>query len=165
MSSAEGAPRMRTEETLAYVAFGSNLGPREAHFERALAGLSAAPGVRVLRRSRWHETEPVGGPHDQPRFLNGVVEVATTLDARTFFTLLQTLEQRAGRDRANEVRHGPRTLDLDLLLFGERRIDERDLVVPHPRMGEREFVLAPLADLSPELARRHARRAADSMLG
>ncbi|MCK6445077.1 MAG: 2-amino-4-hydroxy-6-hydroxymethyldihydropteridine diphosphokinase [Planctomycetes bacterium] len=165
MSESAGAPRARTEETLAYVAFGSNLGPREAHFERALAALASAPGVRVLRRSRWHETEPVGGPRGQPRFLNGVVEVATTLDVRTFFTLLQSLERRAGRDRASEVRHGPRTLDLDLLLFGERRIDEHDLVVPHPRMGEREFVLAPLADLSPELARRHTRRAEDPVPG
>lgn len=143
--------------TIAYVALGSNLGPRRRHFERALSGLGAAPGVRVLRRSRWYDTAAVGGPSGQPRFLNGVVEVATTLDARGLLALLQALERGAGRDRSAEVRHGPRTLDLDLLLFGEQRICTPDLTVPHPRMGEREFVLAPLADLAPELARRHAR--------
>ncbi|MBI5433138.1 MAG: 2-amino-4-hydroxy-6-hydroxymethyldihydropteridine diphosphokinase [Planctomycetes bacterium] len=143
-------------ETLAYVALGANLGDREGAFERAVAGLAAAPGVRVLRRSRWRETEPVGGPAGQPRFLNGVVEVATTLALRPFFELLQALELRAGRDRAREVRNGPRPLDLDLLLFGDQTLASPDLIVPHPRMGEREFVLAPLADLEPALARRHA---------
>jgi 2-amino-4-hydroxy-6-hydroxymethyldihydropteridine diphosphokinase len=145
-------------ETIAYVAFGANLGDRAATFEFALAALAAAPGVRVLRRSRWLDTEPVGGPPGQPRFLNGVVEIATRLELRAFFALLQTIEHRAGRDRAREVRNGPRTLDLDLLLFGDAVHESGDLTVPHPRMGERAFVLDPLAELAPALASRHAAR-------
>jgi 2-amino-4-hydroxy-6-hydroxymethyldihydropteridine diphosphokinase len=145
-------------EVRAYVAFGANLGDRRAAFEFALAQFAAAPGVRIVRRSTWIETEPVGGPPGQPRFLNGVVEFATSLGAREFFTLLQSIELQAGRDRSRSVHHGPRELDLDLLLFGDLAIDDADLTVPHPRMGEREFVLGPLAELEPALANRHRRR-------
>lgn len=153
---------VRRAENRVFVAVGANLGDRERAFDFALARFAASAGVRVVRRSTWIETEPVGGPAGQPRFLNGVVELATTLDVRAFFALLQSIEFQAGRDRSRSVRHGPRELDLDLLLFGDLEIDEFDLTVPHPRMGEREFVLAPLAELEPDLARLHRRQASDA---
>ncbi|MCE9593394.1 MAG: 2-amino-4-hydroxy-6-hydroxymethyldihydropteridine diphosphokinase [Planctomycetes bacterium] len=147
----------RRGEVRVFVAVGANLGDRERAFDFALARFAASAGVRVVRRSTWIETEPVGGPVGQPRFLNGVVELGTTLDVRAFFALLQAIEFQAGRDRSRSVRHGPRELDLDLLLFGDLEIDEPDLTVPHPRMGEREFVLGPLAELEPDLARSRRR--------
>ncbi len=139
-------------ESLAYVALGSNLGDRRAALDSAVRELARFPGVRVLRTSTWIETEPVGGPRDQPRFLNGVVELRTSLDALQLLRVLQDLESRAGRDRTREVRNGPRTLDLDLIVFGELCVATSELELPHPRAGEREFVLAPLAELAPELA-------------
>jgi 2-amino-4-hydroxy-6-hydroxymethyldihydropteridine diphosphokinase len=112
--------------------------------------LRDAPGVRVVGVSPWVETAPVGGP-PQPAFLNGCVELSTTLAAPDLLRLLQGIEARFGRDRAREVRHGPRTLDLDLLFYGEEALDEPDLIVPHPRLEERTFVLEPLCALHPEL--------------
>lgn len=132
---------------LAYVGLGANLGDRRAALEGAVAELGRTPGVRVKRVSSFHETAPVGGP-PQPDYLNGVVEVETDLDARALLDLLLAIERRFGRERRE--RWGPRTLDLDLLLYGDRVIEEPGLSVPHPRMAERAFVLAPLCELTPE---------------
>jgi 2-amino-4-hydroxy-6-hydroxymethyldihydropteridine diphosphokinase len=134
----------------AFVGVGSNLGDREATIRAALAELGAAPGVEVVAVSTLEETEPVGYL-DQPRFLNGAAELRTELPPRGLLELLLRLEARFGRDRSAAPPQGPRTLDLDLLLYGSERIDEPGLVLPHPRLQEREFVLRPLAELDPAL--------------
>ncbi len=133
--------------TVAYVGLGSNLGDRRATLEGAVAELGLTPGVRVLRVSSFHETDPVGGP-PQPRYVNAVAEVETSLGPRALLDRLRAVEARFGRERG--ARWGPRTLDLDLLLHGEDVIDEPGLAVPHPRMAERAFVLAPLRELVPD---------------
>jgi 2-amino-4-hydroxy-6-hydroxymethyldihydropteridine diphosphokinase len=135
--------------TRAWIALGSNVGDRRAHLERALAGLARTPATRVVRSSSWIETDPVGGPAGQGPYLNGVAELETELGPRELLDQLLALERDAGRVRT--VEGAPRTLDLDLLLHGEARIDEPGLVVPHPRMEQRTFVLAPLAELAPDL--------------
>ena len=114
---------------------------------RAVAQLEAAGDVVAV--SPLYETEPVGGPADQGRFLNIVVELATTDSPRQLLVRCQALEEAAHRVRT--VRFGPRTLDADVLLVGDLVVDDADLAVPHPRMWERRFVLQPLADLAPEL--------------
>jgi len=139
---------MRRLPQRAFVALGSNLGERGAHLRGALEALRATPGVRVLHATDPIETEPVGGPPGQRRFLNAVVELETTLAARALLGELLRIERTAGRVRAQ--RNGPRTLDLDLLFYGEERIDEPGLIVPHPRLEERVFVLRPLAQLAPD---------------
>jgi 2-amino-4-hydroxy-6-hydroxymethyldihydropteridine diphosphokinase len=130
----------------AYVGLGSNLGGREATLHGAVERLRITPGVDVVAVSTLRETEPVGPVTDQPTFLNGVVELETSLAARELLDLLLTIEAEFGRTRTGPP-GGPRTLDLDLLLYGDERIDERGLQVPHPRLGERVFVLGPLAEL------------------
>ncbi|HET6683188.1 MAG TPA: 2-amino-4-hydroxy-6-hydroxymethyldihydropteridine diphosphokinase [Gaiella sp.] len=132
----------------AYVGLGSNLGNRERTIERAVGLLHADPGVDVVSVSSLRETEP-WGPVEQPRFLNGAVEVETSLEPRELLGVLLDIERRLGRVRAE--RFGPRTIDLDLLLYGEAVIDEPGLVVPHPRLYERAFALEPLHELTPEL--------------
>lgn len=134
--------------TRAYVGLGANLGPREVTILRAVDLLAASDGVSVAGVSQLRDTEPVGVV-DQPAFLNGVVAVDTTLDARSLLETLLGIERELGRVR-NE-RWGPRTIDLDLLVFGDETIDEPGLTVPHPRLGARRFVLEPLAELAPEL--------------
>jgi 2-amino-4-hydroxy-6-hydroxymethyldihydropteridine diphosphokinase len=134
----------------AYVALGANLGDREATIRAALRELGEMPGVRVTAVSRLRETEPVGRL-DQPAFLNGAAALETTLGPRALLELLLELERRHGRVREGAPAQGPRTLDLDLLLYGAARIDEPGLTVPHPRLHERAFVLEPLADLDPSL--------------
>lgn len=144
----------------AFVAIGSNVGDRMAHVAFALEELDRSAGVRVLRRSTIHETDPVGPP-GQGRYLNAVVELESGRSARELLLALLDIERRRGRDRSREARFGPRTLDLDLLTWGTAvpggaAIDVPGLVVPHPRMHERAFVLGPLGELAPELARRAA---------
>ncbi|MFN8034536.1 MAG: 2-amino-4-hydroxy-6-hydroxymethyldihydropteridine diphosphokinase [Acidimicrobiia bacterium] len=134
--------------TRAYLALGSNLGDRMSRLREAVDGLGAEPGVTVVGVSAVYETEPEGGP-DQPAYLNAVVALDTDLDARALLGLAGRLERAAARVRAE--RWGPRTLDVDVLLVGDASIDEPDLQVPHPRMWERPFVLAPLADVAREL--------------
>lgn len=127
------------------IALGSNLGDREANLA---LGLSALPGfITNLRQSRWHDTTPVGVSPDQPRYLNGVVIGETALSARQLLERLLSIEREAGRTRPSPM--APRTLDLDLILFGDERIAEDGLVVPHPRFRERLFVLEPLAEVAP----------------
>jgi 2-amino-4-hydroxy-6-hydroxymethyldihydropteridine diphosphokinase len=130
------------------VALGSNLGDRERTLLAAVEALRAAPGVDVAAVSGLIETEPVGFL-DQPRFVNGVVALDTTLPALDLLALLLDVERRLGRSRDGVPAQGPRTLDLDLLLYDDAEIDEPGLRVPHPRMHERAFVLEPLASLAP----------------
>jgi 2-amino-4-hydroxy-6-hydroxymethyldihydropteridine diphosphokinase len=134
----------------AYVGLGANLGEREAAIRRALDLLAADPGVEVAAVSALRETDPVGYA-DQPRFMNGAAALETTLSARELLSLLLTVERGLGRDRSQEVRFGPRTIDLDLLLYGNEVVDEPGLTVPHPRLAERSFVLEPLDELDPGL--------------
>jgi 2-amino-4-hydroxy-6-hydroxymethyldihydropteridine diphosphokinase len=130
----------------AYVGLGSNLGDREGTLRAAVEALAANPAVEVLGVSTLRETDPVGPIADQPRFLNGAVAVETSLSARDLLALLLAIEADHGRTREGPA-GGPRTLDLDLLLYGDERIDEPGLEVPHPRLHERAFVLEPLAEL------------------
>ena len=134
--------------TRAYVGLGANLGSREETLREAIVILDRAPGVDVLAVSELRETEPVG-PIEQPSFLNGAVELETTLSARELLDLLLDAERALGRIRGE--RWGPRVVDLDLLVFGDEAIDEPGLEVPHPRLAERTFALEPLAELAPEL--------------
>ncbi len=137
----------------AFLAFGSNLGDRLAHLQFALDELVASDAVRVVGVSRVYETAPVGGP-PQDAYLNAVVEVETTSAPHALLRLGQRIERDARRIRTE--RWGPRTLDVDVLLYDDVSIDDPDLVVPHPRMWERGFVLAPLRDVAPGPGRPRA---------
>lgn len=139
----------RTAPVRALIALGSNLGDRREHLEDAVARLSTDPELHVLVVSDWYETPAVGGPEGQGDFLNGVLELETRLGPRELLARLQALEDQSGRDRS-VPRWGPRTLDLDLIAYGEERIEEPDLIVPHPRAAERVFVLRPLAQIDPD---------------
>jgi 2-amino-4-hydroxy-6-hydroxymethyldihydropteridine diphosphokinase len=134
----------------AYVGLGSNLGDREATIRRAVELLGERPGVEVVAVSTLRDTDPVGY-EDQPRFLNGAVALEVDLPPRALLEELLAAERELGRDRPQETRWGPRTIDLDLLLYGEETVDEPGLTVPHPRLAERQFVLEPLYELAPEL--------------
>jgi 2-amino-4-hydroxy-6-hydroxymethyldihydropteridine diphosphokinase len=141
-----GAGRRR-----AYLGIGSNLGDRLAYLQLAVDELASTLGVEVVGVSPVYETDPVGGP-DQPDFLNAVVALDTDLTPRDLLAVAQRIE--AAAERIRTVRWGPRTLDVDVLLVGDERIDDPDLVVPHPRLAERAFVVVPLADLDPAWADR-----------
>jgi len=130
----------------AYVGLGSNLGDREANLRAAVGLLAAEAGIELVAVSSFRETDPVGYV-DQPRFLNAAAAVDTALAPRMLLERLLTVERRLGRTRAGP-RFGPRTIDLDLLLYGDLELDEPGLVVPHPRLHERRFALEPLAELS-----------------
>jgi 2-amino-4-hydroxy-6-hydroxymethyldihydropteridine diphosphokinase len=136
--------------TRAFVGLGSNLGERETTLRAAIGRLRTLPEVEVRAVSSLRDTEPVGYV-DQPRFLNGAVELETALSARSLLGVLLELERAFGRDRTAAPPQGPRTLDLDLLLYGDATIDEPLLRVPHPHLHERRFVLEPLAELDPDL--------------
>lgn len=141
------APERLDPARRAFIGLGSNLGDRRAELARAVAGLVEAGDVTAV--SPLYETEPVGGPEGQLPYLNVVVELWTSDDARALLDRCRALEAVARRVRAE--RFGPRTLDADVLLVGDDEIEEPGLSVPHPRMWLRRFVLAPLADLAPEL--------------
>jgi 2-amino-4-hydroxy-6-hydroxymethyldihydropteridine diphosphokinase len=134
----------------AYVALGSNLGDREGTIRAALSALAETPGLEIVAVSTLVETEPIGYL-DQPPFLNGAAALETELPPRELLDLLLETERRFGRVREGLPAQGPRTLDLDLLLYGDREIDEEGLQIPHPRLHERGFVLGPLAELDPAL--------------
>lgn len=136
--------------TRAFFGLGSNLGDRAATLRSAVAGIAADPLIERAVASPVYETEPVGGPEDQGAYLNLVVEVHTAATPRQLLLLAQRLENEAGRVRT--VRWGARTLDVDVLWIDGVTVDEPDLVVPHPRLFERAFVLAPLADLAADVA-------------
>jgi 2-amino-4-hydroxy-6-hydroxymethyldihydropteridine diphosphokinase len=134
----------------AFVSLGSNLGDREGSLRRALEELASEQGIAIRRVSSFRETEPVGYL-DQPRFVNAVVELETELPPRALLDRLLEVERRLGRKREAAPRFGPRTIDLDLLLYGETVMKEPGLTLPHPRLHERRFVLEPLAELDPGL--------------
>jgi len=134
---------------VAYVALGSNLGDRAAHLARALDALGRTSGVALVETSPLYETQPVGPPGQGP-YLNAVAALRTTLGPRALLERCLAIEDEAGRKRG-PVRNAPRVLDLDLLLYADRRVDEPGLTVPHPRLHERGFVLEPLRDVAPHL--------------
>lgn len=131
---------------VAYVGLGSNLGDKEEYLRKALELLDTSPGVRVEQVASFYRTAPVGRT-DQDWFLNTVAKVETILTPHEFLFLLLDLEEKLGRVRNG--RWGPRTVDLDLLLYGAAEVDTPELTVPHPRMAERAFVMVPLAELDP----------------
>jgi 2-amino-4-hydroxy-6-hydroxymethyldihydropteridine diphosphokinase len=133
----------------AYVGLGANLGDREATLGRAIEFLAEEQEIEVVGISSFRETDPVGYA-DQPRFLNGAVALETSLTPRDLLDRLLEIERRLGRTRESP-RYGPRTIDLDLLLYGDVVVDEPGLKVPHPRLAERRFALEPLAELDPAL--------------
>lgn len=143
-----------------YLSLGSNLGDRERNLRDAV-GLLAEPSLRVLRVSSFYETEPLEVP-DQRWFLNAVVEAETDFFPRQLLARIQRIEQQLGRRRLKPK--GPRTIDIDILFYGGAVIDADELQVPHPRLGERRFVLEPLAELAPELRHPVTRRTVAEML-
>ena len=145
---------------LAYLSLGSNVGNRERTLAQALQ-LLAAPDLRVVRVSALYETEPME-LRDQPWFLNLVAEIETGLFPRQLLARTQKVEKELGRKR--KVPKGPRTIDIDILLYGDSVIETPDLTVPHPQMAERRFVLEPLAELAPELRHPVLRRTASELL-
>jgi 2-amino-4-hydroxy-6-hydroxymethyldihydropteridine diphosphokinase len=135
--------------TRSYVGVGANLGPREVTILRAVDLLAAEEGIEVLELSQLRETEPFG-VDDQPQFLNGALALETSLGARELLDVLLRVERELGRSREGG-RWAPRTIDLDLLVYGDETLDEPGLRVPHPRLHERRFALEPLVELEPEL--------------
>lgn len=127
-----------------YIGIGSNLGERQGYIDRAIASLRKAPGITVTRVSSIYETEPVSALPQGP-FLNGVIEIETLMPARELLARLLSIEKALGRIRREK--NGPRTIDLDILYYGDAVIAENGLTVPHPRIGEREFVLRGLREL------------------
>ena len=144
-----------------YLGLGSNLGDRLDNLSRAVDELERR-GVRLVRSSRVYETEPIGGP-EQPDYLNAVIEIATELEPNDLLRVCLEVETELGRERGE--RWGPRTIDIDLLTYGGREIDELDLMVPHPRMHERAFVLVPLLELDADPPLPRGRKAASLALG
>ncbi|MDD2309761.1 MAG: 2-amino-4-hydroxy-6-hydroxymethyldihydropteridine diphosphokinase [Desulfuromonadaceae bacterium] len=136
-------------ETEAYIALGSNLGNRELNLLRAVAEVGRVPDCRVTALSSFYETSPVGNVN-QDSFYNAVLRISTRLDARSLLTRLLRIENEAFK-RIRTIPQGPRSMDLDLLLYGDSTINEEDLVVPHPRLAERRFVLQPLCEIAPDL--------------
>ncbi|OPX30112.1 MAG: 2-amino-4-hydroxy-6-hydroxymethyldihydropteridine diphosphokinase [Candidatus Omnitrophica bacterium 4484_171] len=132
----------------AFIGVGSNLGDREKNIRRAVSYLKTEKGIKVEKVSTLIETEPQGGP-PQGKYLNGVIRINTTLSVGGLLNVLHSIEDKLGRKRL--VRFGPRTIDLDILLYGSETIDSPDLKVPHPRMFERKFVLKPLLEIEPGL--------------
>lgn len=134
---------------IAYVGIGANLDDPATQVRRAFAALEAVPGIRVLKRSSLYRSEPLGF-RPQPDYVNAVAELDSRLGAADLLAALHAIEAQAGRERS--FPNAPRTLDLDLLLYGSERIDQPGLVVPHPRMHERAFVLVPLTEIAPDAA-------------
>jgi 2-amino-4-hydroxy-6-hydroxymethyldihydropteridine diphosphokinase len=135
---------------IAAVGLGSNLEDRRGHLDRAVSEIRALRGVRVIAVSRWIETDPVGGPADARKYLNGALLLETRLRPRELLDALLRIEREHGRRHTPGLRDEPRTLDLDLLFFGGISSDDPELELPHPRLEARSFVLEPLAEIAPE---------------
>jgi 2-amino-4-hydroxy-6-hydroxymethyldihydropteridine diphosphokinase len=133
----------------AYVALGSNLSDPARQVQAAFGALTELPDARLVARSSLWRTRPMG-PQDQPDFVNAAAGLLTTAEPRTFLAALQAIERRLGKS-APGVRWGPRVIDLDLLVFGDLKLDEDGLVLPHPGLHQRNFVLYPLAEIAAEL--------------
>lgn len=154
----------RATWTTAYIGLGSNVGDRHAHIAAGVRAVAALPRTRLGAVSTVIETPPEG-PIEQGPFLNAVIEARTALAARALLDGLHAGERERGRDRRSEQRWGPRTLDLDLLVFGTSVISQPGLAVPHPRLHERRFVLEPLAEIAPDLVIPGLGRTVRSLLG
>src|SRR3989339_1697139 len=138
---AAAAPKKRSGPATVYLGLGSNVGDREEYIEQALFLLEKNPSITVTRRSTNYETEPEGGG-DQPPFINAAVEIKTTLSAQKLLEICQEIETALGRER--ETEWGPRTMDIDILLYSDQIISDEKLQIPHPLMHERLFVLKPM---------------------
>ncbi|MDQ3985109.1 MAG: 2-amino-4-hydroxy-6-hydroxymethyldihydropteridine diphosphokinase [Actinomycetota bacterium] len=145
--------------TTSYIGIGSNVGDRAFFCRRAVDELRAQPGVKVEAVSSLYETSPVGGP-PQRSFLNVVTRIAVDFGARELLRVCREIEDAVGRE-PSEIRWGPRVIDLDVLTFGDEKINEPDLEIPHPRMTQRRFVLAPLLEIDPDVADPWGRRYGD----
>ncbi len=154
---------MATKHAPVCIALGSNLGDRAEHIVRALIKIAEIPKTRLLRRSRVIETAPVG-PEAQGSYLNAAAILRTALAPRDLLDHLLRIEREAGRVRDPANRWGPRELDLDVLLYADRVISEPDLTIPHPRMHERAFVLAPLAEIEPNAMHPQLNKTAAQLL-
>jgi len=131
-----------------FLGLGSNLGDRQSYLDAACRELAAHPLIRIIQTSSLYETEPVGY-QEQGWFLNQVVEIETTLEPKELLSFTQGMENKLGRKRL--IRWGPRVIDLDILLYGNSVINTTALIIPHPRMYERQFVLVPLAEIAPDI--------------
>lgn len=136
--------------TEAFIALGGNVGDVRSTFDRAIATLSDGTAVRLAARSSDYQTPP-WGVTDQPPFVNAVIAVTTSLTPHGLLARTKECERALGRDRARELRWGPRSIDLDLLAYDDLVVDDADLILPHPRLLERAFVLVPLAEIAPDL--------------
>jgi 2-amino-4-hydroxy-6-hydroxymethyldihydropteridine diphosphokinase len=139
----------RTTPITAYIALGSNLGDRKKNIHSALEQLNLSEGVTVLAVSSLMDNPAVGGPQDSPPFLNAAAKLETTLGSHALLIRLMKIEKRLGR--ARRIKWEPRPIDLDLLLFGDQIISSQELIVPHPLMHERRFVLQPLAEIAADV--------------
>lgn len=137
-----------TQFVQTFIGLGSNMDDPVAQLDKAVGHLQSWSGISLLAVSGYYGSAPIG-PQDQPDFVNAVAEASTNLEPLALLNALQDIEQRQHRERREHW--GPRTLDLDILLYGEHTIDQPELTVPHPRMTERAFVLVPLSDLAPDL--------------
>lgn len=135
-----------------YIGLGSNLGDRRQNIQSSIEKIGAIPDTEVAKVSSFIETLPVGGPA-QNNFLNAVIEIKTSLPAQSLLKELQAIESDLGRVRT--VKDGPRTIDLDILFYDEKEVKEENLIIPHPRIREREFVLGPLREIAPHIVRRY----------
>ena len=131
---------------LVYISLGSNLGDRENNIKKALDKISAHPAIKVVRISSNYETDPWGHT-DQPKFINAAAALETTISAKDLLNYFKKIEQELGRTET--FKWGPRVIDIDILTYGEQTINEPDLIIPHPRMQEREFVQKPLNEIMP----------------
>ncbi len=147
----------------AYIGLGSNVGHREKNITAALNALEATRDVKIVKASSLYETTPVGGPVEQGKYLNAVAKVSTTLPAERLLSLCVRIEESLGRKR--DVHWGPRTIDLDLLLFDDEIHSTAELTVPHPMMHERKFVLEPLVEIDPDVVHPAMDRTARDLLG
>lgn len=149
-------------ESNVFIALGTNQGDRELNLLRAVAEIGKLPQTRITALSGFYDTEPVG-PVEQPNFLNAVIRVETSLTPRGLLTELQRIETEVFR-RKRDVHWGPRSLDLDILLYGDLILDDEGLVIPHPRLNERRFVLVPLAEIAPAVIHPGMGSRADELL-
>lgn len=157
----DASPRSAT--TTAYIAMGANLGRREDNIRQALASLGER-GVSVTAVSCLIETDPVGGPAGQGKYLNGAARIETSLKPHELLSVMLDVERDLGRTREPGQRDLPRQIDLDLLLFGDCALDDEGLCVPHPRMHERIFVLQPLAEIAPNAIHPTQRKTVSELL-
>jgi 2-amino-4-hydroxy-6-hydroxymethyldihydropteridine diphosphokinase len=137
---------------ICYLGIGSNLGDRSRNIRLAIKKINALKKTKVIKVSKIIETLPIGGPGRQNKFLNAVLKISTGISAIRLLEKLKAIEKELGRKKI--VRFGPRTIDLDILLFNDKKINRKDLIVPHPRIKERPFVLLPLKQIAPRIVQR-----------